>query len=276
MSRFTIALLVATCAALAQAQGQTGMANTGQTPSTQGATVPGIPAQSVPAGLNHPQGQANKQPAGDANTAPSDFSFDKFTQFSAVMSGGIVPSGDFTGHVYRSGNLMRMEGNAAGPNYFLTNLEAQETHGYASTGCIDFDYPYSRSFPFILTGADKKYEIVPAGKETVDGHVCRVEDLTISSPKLKQPFFVRVWLADDLQGFPVKVENRRPGAVRWSIHYTEVTLGAQDRSLFLIPNQCESYGLPDKNDKSPSAENKNDSDKKDELSKPEPPASKPQ
>jgi hypothetical protein len=266
ISRRAITLLLGVCAALVSiGQGQTKPGNSTGTSA----------GQNPPMKLDQPQSQGSGKPTA-AGSSAGEFSFDNFTQFSAIMTGGIAPSGDFTGHVYRSGNLMRMEGNAAGPNYFLTNLETQETHGYASTGCIDFERPYSRSFPFMLSGADKKYEVKPAGKETVDGHSCRVEDVTITSSKLPQPFTIRVWRADDLQGFPIKIENRRPGARTWTIHYTEVVVGPQDRSLFLIQNQCESYGLPDKNAKSPASEQKStdDPDKQDEKS--QPPDGKPQ
>jgi hypothetical protein len=277
MGRLTITLLLAVCALPAVAQAQAGAGIAGQSSSPQNGPAQGTPSPTAPVNLDHSRGQAASKPQTASTNAPAgDFSFDNFSQFSAIMSGGIALSGDFTGHVYRSGNLMRMEGNAGGPNYFLTNLETSETHGFAATGCIDFGYPYSRSFPFMLSGADKKYEVVPAGKETLDGHVCRVDDVTISSTKLKQPFIVRVWRAEDLQGFPIKIENRRPGARRWSIHYSDIVFGAPDRSLFIIPNKCENYGLPDKDGKTSSSDKDDDSDKKDDSDKTPPPDSKPQ
>jgi hypothetical protein len=278
MGRLTIPLVLAMCALPAVAQAQAGAGIAGQNSSPQNGPGQSTPSQTAPVNLDHPRGQAASKPQTASANVAGDFSFDNFNQFSATMSGGIAQSGDFVGHVYRLANLMRMEGNAPKGNYFLTNLETHETHGFASTGCIDFDYPYSRSFPFMLSGSDKKYEITPTGKETVDGHVTRVDDVTISSPNLKQPFLIRIWRAEDLQGFPIKIENRRPGARKWSIHYSDVVLGAPDLSLFIIPSKCENYGLPDKggNSSTSDKDKDDDSNKKDDPDKTLPPEIKPQ
>jgi len=145
---------------------------------------------------------------------------------------------DWEGHIYRSGNLMRMEGRER-RNYMITDLAKQETHGLAATGCIKLSYPFTRAFPFYLTGPDKKYEHIPVGEETVDGHVCRVEDVVISFPKRPAVKF-RFWEAEDLQGFPVKIELRTANG-HHTMEYKNVVLGPQDPTLFIYPNQCQTF-----------------------------------
>lgn len=168
------------------------------------------------------------------------FPLDQFQEFSAIMNGSILPASDWDGHIYRSGKLMRLQRDTRVPSYLVTDLEKQEEYGVAANGCIRLNTPSSRSFPFFLSGPGYKYERVPVGEEAVDGHLCRVEDIKIDAPKNPQQLKIRLWEAEDLQGFPIKIENRRENARRWSIHYKNVVLGPQDPTLFIIPNKCQS------------------------------------
>lgn len=241
MGRLTAALLLAGCATL---QGWA-QAPSGQRPPEQAPA-----AEQKSADQNHkPEQTPDNHPAvpassgEQATTTPpeqSGFPLDQFQEFSAIMTGGVLPMSDWDGYIYRSGKLMRMQRDTPQPSYFITDLAKQQTHGLAASGCIKLNYPYSRAFPFFLSGPGYKYERVPAGEETVDGHVCRVEDITILAPKHPQPLKIRLWEAEDLQGFPVKIENRRANAARWSIHYKNVVLGPQDPTLFVVPDTCQS------------------------------------
>jgi hypothetical protein len=172
--------------------------------------------------------------------APSDFPLDQFQNFSAIMNGDALPGSDWDGHIYRSGKLMRMQGSATAPNYFVSDLSKSESHGLAPSGCIKLGHLYSRAFPFSQFGPGYKYERVAMGEETVDGHQCKVEDITITSPKNPIRLKMRLWEAEDLQGFPVKIENRRSEVRHWVINYKDVVLGPQDPTLFVVPNQCQS------------------------------------
>src|SRR5271157_5085759 len=123
---------------------------------------------------------AQQPPATEqASTAPlsspesTEFPLDKFKEFSAIMAGGPVPGTESEIHVYRSGNLMRMEGPARN-SYQITDLAKQETHGVAEGGCLAYKLAYVRSYPFSFSGSANKFQRVPVGKETVDGHVCQV------------------------------------------------------------------------------------------------------
>ena len=51
-----------------------------------------------------------------------------------------------------------------------------------------------------------------AGTDTVDGHPCKVENLTVTQQN-GQPTKMKVWEAQDLKGFPIKI-NRKPAAGR--------------------------------------------------------------
>jgi len=189
-------------------------------------------AQTPPAA---PTSAASSPAAQTASASESSqFPLDRFQEFSALVVGGPVPGTEDEIHIYRSGNLMRMEGRES-RNYLITDLAKQETHGLAPTGCLKYGNPYVRSYPFSMSRPENKYERVPVGKETVDGHVCQVEDLTISSPKLPTPVKIRLWEAEDLQGFPIKVETMSHRIVQ----YKNVVLGPQDPTFFIFPNDCQ-------------------------------------
>lgn len=174
-----------------------------------------------------------------APVANTQFPLDAFTEFSAVMVGSVIPGDDRESYIYRSGNLMRNPG-PEGHNYLITNLATLETYGVATTGCIHDRNPYLRSAPFSSMRPGYTVERVASGQETVDGHSCKIEDVTLSSPKLLRPIKLRFWEAEDLQGFPVKVEFLR-GTTGHDpvIHYKNVVFGPQDPTLFIYPNSCE-------------------------------------
>jgi hypothetical protein len=124
--------------------------------------------------------------------------------------------------------------------YFITDLNTGETYGILETGCIHDDHPYVRAIPFHLAGkADATVTRASAGKETVDGHSCQIEDVTVSSPMLPNPQKMRLWEAEDLQGFHVKIEFVLPGGHGPIIHYKNVVLGPQDPTLFFHPKSCQ-------------------------------------
>ncbi|MGA2426492.1 MAG: hypothetical protein ABSG07_21020 [Terriglobales bacterium] len=222
MDRWLAVLLLAGCATL-QASAQAPSEPTPQTPDNH-AAVPASPAEQAAA----------------TTPAQSEFPLDKFKEFSAIMTGGPVPGNNWDGHIYRSGNLMRMQGPVG--NYFITDLAKKETHGIAPPGCLKISYVYSRSFPFSVPQPGMTYQHVPVGEETVDGHACRVEDIIFTDPKNhNSTHTLRFWEAEDLQGFPVKVELRpKNGAPPPEMHYKNVVLGPQDPTLFIVPNQCQS------------------------------------
>lgn len=157
------------------------------------------------------------------------------------MIGSRAEPGEGTsqGHIYRSGNLIRME-EPGGRVYFLTDLRTGGTYGILETGCIEDDHPYFRAIPFYVSGnASSTVTRTPAGEETVDGHSCQIEDIIVSSPMFPNPQKMRFWEAEDLQGFPIKIEFVLPGGQGPIIHYRDVVLGTQDPTLFFHPKSCQ-------------------------------------
>ncbi len=224
MNRLLVILLLVVCATLqGWAQTLSGQNSTGQsTASEQKTTTPDQPASEA---------------ASPTPSASSGFPLDQFQEFSAIMNGGPLPGSDWDGHIYRSGNMMRMEGMDS-HNYFVTDLAKNQTHGLAASGCINYSFPYTRTFPFSLSRPGNTYERVSVGEETVDGHRCRVEDLSISFPKPHPLVKLRLWEAEDLQGFPIKIETRTTNFHR-TIQYKNVILGPQDSTLFIFPTECQ-------------------------------------
>jgi len=180
---------------------------------------------------------AEQAPAAESAVpeASSGFPFDAFPQFSAVMVGSV--GGDIEeAHIYRSGKMLRTQA-PEGVGYYITDLEKLDAYGLSLTGCMHDPHPYMRAFPFTAARKDRKVERVAGGKETVDGHVCQVEDVTISSGSLANPMQLRFWEAEDLHGFPIKVAVLKgPHTV---IRYKDVAVGPQDPTLFMHPTSCK-------------------------------------
>jgi len=153
------------------------------------------------------------------------------------MVGSLLPGDDRETKIYRSGKFLRTEA-PEGHGYMLTDLTNFETYGINRFGCMHDNHPYFRAFPFTANRRGRKMERVPSGTETVDGHICQMEDIVVSSPDLIKPMTLRFWLADDLQGFPIKIEVVT-GAVHGSIEYKDVVLGPPDAKLFEHPKSCK-------------------------------------
>lgn len=154
-----------------------------------------------------------------------------------------MPGQDWDGHVYRSGDLMRMQAVTSGPTqYFIDDLAKGKYYGLSLAGCAKLPNPYSRTFPFFMSGPDYTYERVAVGEDTVDGHHVHVEDITVRSKKFSRPAHFRLYEADDLEGFPIKIVNQQEKVRRWVIQYKNVVLGPPDSTLFTVPRDCQSVG----------------------------------
>jgi hypothetical protein len=227
MIRAIAALLFAGCLTL-QVLAQMPSASPAQTPAVPDQT----PANQVPAA---------EQPAGQTSGSVStQFPLDRFREFSAIQTSGMLPGTDWDGYVYRSDDLMRMQAVAQGKTqYFVDDLAKGTSFGLSLTGCAKLPYLFSRTYPWFMSGPGYTYERVPVGEDTVDGHHCHMEDITVRSPKMANPAHFRLYEADDLQGFPIKIVNQQEKIRRWIIHYKNVVLGPQDPTLFVVPRDCQ-------------------------------------
>lgn len=127
-------------------------------------------------------------------------------------------------------------------NHLITNLSTSETYFMMmepKERCIHEEALAEQSFPFAFFRQGYKTESTPAGEAVVDGHHCHIESVVRTSP-LGRIMHVKFWEADDLNGFPVKVEVGEPPARVSTITYKDVKLGPPDPALFAHPKNCES------------------------------------
>jgi hypothetical protein len=209
----------------AQGKNSVGQATTKEPPATQ-EVAPGqaTPKESTP---GH---------AGEAAAAKAGFPLDEFTEFSAVMVGSMQPHDDREGYVYRSGNLLRSEGPME-KGYYITDLTHDMTYGQTKMGCVKVAHAYFRSWPFIASRPGHTSARVAVGKETVDGRMCQVEDVTVSGKDLPVATKLRFWEPEGWKGFPIKVEDLNSKGSR-VVRFKDVVLGPQDPTLFIYPEDC--------------------------------------
>jgi hypothetical protein len=170
--------------------------------------------------------------------------FHQFKEFSAIMKGDVLPREEREGYIYRSGDLLRMEGLER-RGFYITDLETLDTHAISKLGCAYMKQAYVRSFPFMLHRQGYTVTRVKVGKETVDGHACDVEEVTYSSKNLPSSWHLKVWEAEDLQGFPIKVDAEpSTGPSHSIILFKNVRLGPQDPTLFIYPKDCTELAKP--------------------------------
>ena len=158
--------------------------------------------------------------------------FGTFKQFSATMVMIGVPVGGMK--IYRSGNKVRVS-VAGDAGYSIADLDHHATYTVMNNGMCTQGVLQANMAPFAF---DKTSSLQrsPVGTDTVDGHPCKVEMMTVT-PKTGQPTKMKVWEADDLKGFPVKVEiesSHGPMAVE----YKDVSFSEPPASLFTHPANC--------------------------------------
>jgi hypothetical protein len=193
-----------------------------------------------------------KKPEITASGVAAQNPFDAFKYFSAVMNGGIIA--EKNRKIYRSGKLMRTDFE---DQYRVTDIDVPITWVVFSKTetkpetCARFDVADADTYPF--WGLDNfRAERAPAaepagGKETVDGHACKIDHLTFVNSKGHPPVTMdmRLWEAEDLSGFPIKVEVHNSITNRTlTISYSDVSLQPPDRKLFVRPEKC---GRTDRN-----------------------------
>lgn len=105
---------------------------------------------------------------------------------------------------------------------------------------------YCQITPSDLQPTDKteakepKIEKTPIGKETVDGHPCVKNKVTITSDDGKEHEII-VWNATDMNDFPLKSEMQNGGATI-TTHFRDIKMSAPDAALFDPPTDYKLYG----------------------------------
>ena len=202
--------------------------------------IGGCLAAQAPAQMSKEKGSTGQTPALPDKT---QYPLDSLPDFSAIMIGSMFVGGQLESHVYRSGKLLRND-LLDSDGYAITDLTKLDSYGVSSGGCMHDTRPNFRAFPFSAVRPGYKVERKVSGNETVDGHSCKIEDVTISSPDLANPIKLTFWEAEDLQGFPVRVEYLHAGGRKAIIRYKDIVLGPQDPSLFKRPKHCQTLPQP--------------------------------
>jgi hypothetical protein len=153
-------------------------------------------------------------------------------QFSATIVMDSMPAMPASAHgaqagtanmkIYRSGDKMRTD-MPGGMGYLVMDLSQRVNYMVMGGGmCMQMNTP-ARQNPFAQA---------------------QNENLTVTPSGGGQPTKMKVWEAQDLQGFPVKVEVQSSrGPV--TVEYKDVNLSAPDASLFVHPENCRQMpGMP--------------------------------
>jgi len=92
---------------------------------------------------------------------------------------------------------------------------------------------------------DYKIESTKLGTETVDGHPCVKNKVTISSQDAEKHEAV-VWNATDLKDFPVKMQMAQAGGGTLVMTYSNIKLEKPDAKLFEPPADFEKHASVEK------------------------------
>jgi hypothetical protein len=168
--------------------------------------------------------------------------FESIKAFSATFVVSGLPSKTSEGRgeakIYRSGTKIRTT-LPGGAGYIL--IDTAEHTSYMVMGgsmCMQLT-TQGQENPF-AQAPDATVERSSAGTDTVDGHACKVENLTVTphnGPRAGQSTQMKVWEAQDLHGFPIKVETQTSRGPM-TIEYKDVSLAEPDPSLLTHPENC--------------------------------------
>ena len=175
--------------------------------------------------------QADKPAAAPSAESP----FAAYQQFSATLNGGL--GRDTNRKIYRSGKLMRFD---FADHYRISDLETKSSWLMYPKQCSKYPmldpgvFPFSRKFHVEQSSTSET-------KETVDGHTCKIEDMTlISEDPIPTTFKMKLYRAEDLSGFPLKIDVENPAnRAKFMITYSNVSLEPPDAKLFERPAKCD-------------------------------------
>ena len=166
--------------------------------------------------------------------------FAAMRNFSATQ---IIETGGRTisAKIYRSGDKMRMDmempNSRAGGMHNIANLATGDAYAVMAGGmCMHMRMNPQMFNTALLSANGVKLDRVAAGSETINGHPCKIEDVTATEPG-KAPVKSKVWEAQDLHGFPLKLVYQTAGGQVTTV-YKDVSLSAPDASLFAQPSNC--------------------------------------
>ncbi len=145
--------------------------------------------------------------------------------------------------VYWSSAGVRIETTPALADLFpaaTANLYRLTVYPDKTLQCIVMRTEQTKMMPSpleLLQGIKVKRTV--AGTETVEGHSCTVERVSVTRGD-GRTVESKVWEADDLKGVPVKIESQIDGQKVTAI-YRDIELGTLGKELFTPPNKCIPY-----------------------------------
>lgn len=175
-------------------------------------------------------------PAQTPAQVPAQNPFDAFQHFSATVSGSPLKWKKL--QVYRSGNQMRANYDSIN-EYRITNLVKRGGWVIRPKQCSRMTMMDVATYPFFAYSDFSVERFPTADKETIDGHSCKVENFTFK-PKDGRPQSVKVklWEAEDLNGFPIQIEVQPISLPKFTMNYADVNLEPPDPKLFRLPATC--------------------------------------
>jgi hypothetical protein len=167
----------------------------------------------------------------------------QFSADFAAKTGQMV----MTGKYYKDGDRMRLEptgmsgmnGQTMPGMAMIVDLETQQVMtimpAQKMVMVMPIGSPMARVPKNPMDEAGSIVSTKTIGKETVSGHPTTVEEVVVKDSK-GQTHTLKVWSATDLDGFPMQVQSRDPKTgTEVTFTYSNVKLGAPDRSLFQVP-----------------------------------------
>jgi hypothetical protein len=136
--------------------------------------------------------------------------------------------------LYKSGADFRVDKEAGQSTLYIAGTKKiYDTFAHPAF-CIQLDMDKAKTLGSPLQqDASVKIKKTPITSEEFEGHKCRVEDVVLTSPEGAE-LHAKVWEAEDLKGFPVKIEA--PGAPTFV--FRDIVLEAPDPALFQPPAKC--------------------------------------
>lgn len=183
----------------------------------------------IPGPQTHAAAEPTPKPAGQTSANP----FDKFQSFTAILNGGI--GDDHDRKVYRSGNLMRSDFE---DSYRISDLNTRTSWTVHPNRCAEFPVPDAATYPFSAYHDFKIARSMTDENAIVDGHACKIENVTFTRKDGGSVIKMKLWEANDLSGFPIKIEIEANGRPTRPVRYSDVSLNPPDPKLFVHPAKC--------------------------------------
>ena len=147
---------------------------------------------------------------------------------------------DMAMKVYRFGSNVRIESTATLSTLYVP--ESSKIYSFTiypdhSRTCVGMNPEQATMLPSpleLLQGKILKRKMV--GSEVVEGHVSKVEEVSVAQPGGKV-IESKVWEAEDLKGIPVKIESHLDELTLTAV-YRDIVIGTPDATLFSVPDRC--------------------------------------